>query len=99
MNEKEFPLLSAIEAHGETVDKLQMREPTPADARVVKALPYFIDKDENVHINATAAAQYISRCARIPMSSVEALNLSDFNQLCWDIAGFFLRDRSPKSKS
>lgn len=99
MSGTKFKLSKPIDAHGDAVDTLTLREPTPADARVVKALPYWVDKDENVLLNPTAAAQYIVRCAQIPMSSVDQLALPDFNALCWEIAGFFLRDRSQTSSS
>ena len=83
-------LSAPIEAHGETLDELDLREPTPADVRAIKSLPYALDRDENVHVRPDVVAQYISRLASIPNSSVDKIDLVDFNSICWTVAGFFL---------
>lgn len=93
-----FKLSNPISAHGETVDELDLREPTPADVRAIKSLPYAVDKDENVQVRADVVAQYISRCAGIPPSSVDQIGLGDFNTLCWTVNGFFLR-QAPETPS
>ncbi len=41
-------LASPIEAHGETLSQLTFRRPTAQEARAIKALPYRIDKNEEV---------------------------------------------------
>lgn len=87
-------LTTPINAHGDAIDEIVLRDPTPADARVIKAMPYWVDKDENVQLNPTAAAQYLVKCGSIPMSSVDELDLNDFNTLCWAIAGFFFKGKS-----
>lgn len=83
-------LSKEIEAHGETLDELDVREPTPADVRAIKSLPYALDREENVHLRPDVVAQYIARLAGIPPSSVDQIDLVDFNSICWTVAGFFL---------
>lgn len=95
MSTTAFKLRKPVDAHGEAMDELKLREPTPADARVIKALPYWVAPDESVQINATACAQYIVKCAGIPMGAVDQLDLGDFNKLCWVIVGFFMKQDSP----
>ncbi|WP_208449714.1 phage tail assembly protein [Burkholderia ambifaria] len=85
-----IPLSKPIEAHGETLDALELREPAPADTRAIKALPYALDREENVHVRPDVVAQYIARLASIPPSSVDQIDLVDFNSMCWTVAGFFL---------
>ncbi len=94
-----FPLSKPIEAHKETLHELVLREPEPADARAVKAMPYWVAADESVQLNPTAAHAYIVRLAGIPPSSVDQLDIGDFNSLCWVIAGFFLKRASPTATS
>ncbi|WP_422649041.1 phage tail assembly protein [Cupriavidus sp. H18C1] len=65
-----------------------LREPTPEDARAVKAIPYWVAADDAVQLNPTAAHAYIVRLAGIPPSSVDQIDIGDFNKLCWVIAGF-----------
>lgn len=86
----DYVLSSPIKAHGEELKALTLRSPTPADARAVKALPYHVATDESVRIDPDAAAKYIVRMAGIPLSSVDQLNMADFNALAWKVAGFFL---------
>ncbi|WP_017255756.1 phage tail assembly protein, partial [Pseudomonas tolaasii] len=53
-------------------------------------LPYKIDKGEDVSLDLDVAARYIAVCAGIPPSSVNQLDLADFNALSWAVAGFFM---------
>ncbi|CAG9195897.1 conserved hypothetical protein [Paraburkholderia tropica] len=99
MSDVTFTLSEPIEAHGDTLKALKLRKPTPADARAVKALPYQIAQDESVQINPDAAAKYIERLAGIPGSSVASIDIVDFNNLCWTVAGFFMNSGSAKSSS
>ncbi|QBY56153.1 phage tail assembly protein [Cupriavidus oxalaticus] len=94
-----FPLTKPVKAHGEEVTSLDLRDPEPRDAREIKAMPYWVAPDQSVQLNPTAAAQYVVRCAGIPMSSVDQLDMGDFNRLCWVIAGFFLKADSPTTSS
>lgn len=79
----------AIEAHGESLDELTLRRPTVQEVRSIKALPYRIDKSEEVSLDMDVAAKYIAVCAGIPPSSVNQLDLADLNGLSWAVASFF----------
>lgn len=87
----------AIEAHGEPVTELTMRRPTVQEVRAIKALPYKIDKNEEVSLDMDVAAKYIAVCADIPPSSVNQLDLADLNSLSWAVASFFMSAASTPS--
>jgi hypothetical protein len=90
-------LQAAIEAHGEPLTELTLRRPTVQEVRTIKALPYKIDKNEEVSLDMDIAAKYIAVCAGIPPSSVNQLDLSDLNALSWAVAGFFMSAASQPS--
>ncbi|MBJ2274799.1 MULTISPECIES: phage tail assembly protein [Pseudomonas] len=92
-------LSGPIEAHGEQVSELTVRRPTVQEVRAIKAMPYKIGKDEEVTLDTEVAAKYIAVCAGIPPSSVNQLDLADFNTLCWEVAGFFMTSASPQPKT
>ena len=83
-------LQAPIEAHGEPLTELNLRRPTVQEVRAIKALPYKIDKNEEVSLDMDVAAKYIAVCAGIPPSSVNQLDLADLNTLSWQVAGFFM---------
>ncbi|WP_434590070.1 phage tail assembly protein [Pseudomonas sp. R4-83] len=87
----------AIEAHGEPLTELTMRRPTVQEVRAIKALPYKIDKNEEVSLDMDVAAKYIAVCAGIPPSSVNQLDLADLNSLSWAVASFFMSAASTPS--
>ncbi|MHC8399481.1 phage tail assembly protein [Pseudomonas sp. MDT1-17] len=87
----------AIEAHGEPLTELTLRRPTVQEVRAIKALPYRIDKNEEVGLDMDVAAKYIAVCAGIPPSSVNQLDLADLNALSWAVAGFFMSAASAPS--
>ncbi|KTC37237.1 MAG: phage tail assembly protein [Pseudomonas sp.] len=87
----------AIEAHGESLDELTLRRPTVQEVRSIKALPYRIDKSEEVSLDMDVAAKYIAVCAGIPPSSVNQLDLADLNGLSWAVASFFMSAASQPS--
>ena len=45
---------------------------------------------------AEAAAKYMAVCCAIPPTSVNQLDLHDFNNLAWQIIGFFVNSK-PKT--
>lgn len=94
MSDNTHPLITSIKAHNEEVTVLTLRNPTSADARAIRSLPYYIAGDESVRIDADAGAKYIVRMAGIPLSSVDQLHPADFNALVWKVAGFFLNAES-----
>lgn len=87
----------AIEAHGEPLHELTLRRPTVQEVRAIKALPYKIDKSEEVSLDMDVAAKYIAVCAGIPPSSVNQLDLADLNALSWAVASFFMSAASQPS--
>ncbi|WP_449102175.1 phage tail assembly protein [Pseudomonas extremaustralis] len=87
----------AIEAHGEPLTELTLRRPTVQEVRAIKALPYRLDKNEEVGLDMDVAAKYIAVCAGIPPSSVNQLDLADLNALSWAVAGFFMSAASAPS--
>ncbi|OLF55416.1 phage tail assembly protein [Pseudomonas chlororaphis] len=87
----------AIEAHGEPLAELTLRRPTVQEVRAIKALPYKIDKSEEVSLDMDVAAKYIAVCAGIPPSSVNQLDLADLNALSWAVASFFMSAASAPS--
>lgn len=87
---KTFPLAKPIQAHGEEVTELKLREPTGEDVEDCKGLPYFLEDGETILINTKTAMKYVSRCAEIPMGSVRQILPGDLNNLFWWVAGFFL---------
>lgn len=89
----------AIEAHGEALSEITLRRPTVQEVRAIKSLPYKLDKNEEVSLDMDVAAKYIAVCAGIPPSSVNQLDLSDFNTLSWHVASFFLNAASAVSPS
>ena len=95
---KPYKLAAPIQAHDEQVLELTLRRPTVAEVRAIKALPYKVDKNEDVSLDMEAAAKYIAICAGIPAPSVNQLDLSDFNSLAWEISGFFMTAASAKTE-
>ncbi|MCX2709059.1 phage tail assembly protein [Pseudomonas sp. DCB_BG] len=92
---KEVIELSApIQAHGLEVNTLELRRPTVAEVRKLKALPYKIDAEDAVSLDMDVAAKYIALCAHIPPSSVDQLDISDLNKAAWVVARFFLMPAS-----
>lgn len=91
-----FPLAKAIQAHGEQVEELTLREPTGEDIEACKGLPYYVGEGEAIMINSATAMKYVSRCADIPMSSVREIGPGDLNNLFWWITGFFLNQGAKK---
>lgn len=91
-----FPLAKPIQAHGDEVEELTLRDPNGKDVEACKGLPYYVGEGESIHLNGAVAMKYVSRCAEIPMSSVHEIDLSDLNTLFWWVAGFFLKKDAKK---
>lgn len=94
---KTITLNVPVEAHGETLLALDLRRPTVQEVRAIKALPYRIDKSEEVSLDMDVAAKYIAVCAGVPPSTVNQLDLSDLNTASWIVAGFFMSAASAPS--
>jgi hypothetical protein len=94
-----YKLAAPIQAHDQEVLELTLRRPTVAEVRGIKALPYKIDKNEDVSLDLDVAAKYIAICAAIPAPSVNQLDLSDLNNLAWAVSGFFMTAASAKPET
>ena len=94
---KPYILAAPIQAHDQEVLEVTLRRPTVAEVRAIKALPYKIDKNEDVTLDMEASAKYIAVCAGIPAPSVNQLDLHDLNNLAWAVSGFFMTAASGKT--
>lgn len=85
-----FELSKPIKAHGEEVTSLELSEPTTKDVMEL-GYPYLLipGELEGIQLQPKIAGRYISRLAKIPMSSVEQLSINDLQQLQVLIMGFF----------
>jgi hypothetical protein len=86
------PLSKPVTAHGEEVGELAFREPLTKDV-IELGLPTLIvvgdDGGSGVEVRTKVVARYISRLAAVPMSTVEALALKDYNAASAAVIGFF----------
>ena len=85
-------LSEPIQAHGEEVSELTLREPTTED--VIKfGQPFLViprdGGDTGVEIRMNIIARYVSELAAIPMSSVKKLSRNDFSACQAAVMGFF----------
>lgn len=99
MSEVSISLSVPIKAHGEEITELVLRKPVPAEARAIGVFPYSLGEGNLPMINIPAACQYISKCAGIPPTSVDQLDIADLNTACWVVATFFLNPGSQTSGS
>lgn len=80
-------LAKPVKAHGEEVSTLELREPTTKD---IRELGYPLDiGDGSARPNAKVICHYVSRLAAVPMSTVDSLRPSDFNEALQAVLGFF----------
>ena len=95
------PLAKPITAHGEQLRELQLRRPTPAEAKKIGRMPYVVTDPSTGAFSPDLSVvdAYISVCAGIPPSSVAQLDLSDLNQLAWAVCSFFTTPESSASSS
>ena len=96
MQKEKFTLSEPIKAHGETLHELSVRRPTTEECRAIKAFPYVLGDTGLPVAEPEAAAKYMAVCCAIPPSSVNQLDLHDFNNLAWQIIGFFVNSK-PKT--
>lgn len=90
----ELVLTKPIQAHGETISVLELREPTGKDVREL-GFPYVTTGDAGVRLDAGVVAKYIARLGNIPPSSVDTMSPADLNAISWEVAGFFLGTSTP----
>ena len=81
-------LNSPIEAHGEVVDSIILREPKAGD--IIKlGWPMDINSTGEVVMNSKIVGDYISVLGNIPPSAVKELSVNDFMKLNNEIISFF----------
>lgn len=88
-----FDLAEPIQAYGEALRQLTLREPTTADVRAINALPYVfsaVGEGQPTPV-PEVCAKYISRLAGIPLGAVDKLAFTDFQALSWEVANYFLQ--------
>lgn len=84
-------LSKPLEAHGEQVTELTLREPTTADV-IDNGQPFLViptDDEPAIEIRTKVIARYISLLAGIPLSSVKELSIGDFSKCQGMVMGFF----------
>lgn len=86
-------LSKAIQAHGEELSTLTLREPTPDDVMQIGSpsllIPSADGESVGIEIRAKVIGAYISRLAAVPLSSVKHMTIGDFNRCQGVIMGFF----------
>lgn len=90
-------LRQPIEAHGETIRELELREPTGADFLACGGMPF--EFGEHSTVNAKVTAAYISRLGRVPPRTVDRMSPRDI-MACWTaMMPFFVdaEEEEPKS--
>lgn len=96
----QFKLSHPIKAHGEEVHELQVKRPTPADCRRIGRMPYVITDNSGLYSpDLSVMGDYISVCCGMPPSSVDQMDLFDFNKLAWEVCGFFAKPESSASSN
>ncbi|TCR60941.1 phage tail assembly protein [Bosea sp. BK604] len=84
-----FPLHKKIEAHGETIAELKLREPTALDIIEV-GNPVRLDGANNTIFHDDRKMQHmIARLANVPPSAVAQLAPNDFVAIGWALTPFF----------
>lgn len=84
---KVFKLSKPITAHGETVEELQINEPTGRDIREC-GFPHRISAD-GINFNSSTVMAYIERLANIPPRSVDQITPKDIFDISLIIMDFF----------
>ena len=82
-------LSKPIEAHGETLTELTLREPSGKDIRTF-GMPYRVGaEDGSVIIDAAAMHRYIAGLAAVPPSAVDKMSPLDWTAVMAAVLGFF----------
>jgi hypothetical protein len=83
-----FKLSKPIAANGEQVSELEMREPKGGDF-IDLGMPMSFSADGSTELKMKTIAQYVSRLAGIPPSSVAEIHPKDLMLLAIEVAAFF----------
>ncbi len=86
-------LAKPITAHGEEVSEITLRQPTPDDVMQIGSpsllIPSADGESVGIEIRAKVIGQYIMRLGSVPLSSVKAMSIGDFQRCQGVIMGFF----------
>ena len=94
-------LSQPIEAHGEKLEELKLREPKGRDM-IRCGIPYEIEQRDTGPVSRAvmgSVANYISVLAEIPPSSVAEMCVEDFSRAMVVVMGFFQEPSPAKSGS
>lgn len=87
------PLSKPIEAHGQTITEITLREPTTEDVMAegfpTLMVPSADGKTVCVEVRANVVGRYIARLGAIPPSSVKKLSIADFQRCLNEVMSFF----------
>lgn len=85
-------LSKSIQAHGEDVTELELREPTGEDVIAI-GYPYLIligdDDSQAMEIRPKIIARYVGKLAGIPPSAINKVTPGDFSRLTGAVMSFF----------
>jgi hypothetical protein len=87
-DEVTVPLARPIQAHGEEIRHLTLREPTGKDLRLI-GMPFEFTQAGSTRIDAAAMAKAIVHLAGIPLSSYDKLSAADVMAATMAVMGFF----------
>jgi hypothetical protein len=94
----DFPLSKPIQAHGQTISSLTLREEVTAGDLFKAGIPYKLETGREgttrLVFEPTAVRAMIAQLASIPTSSVDLLTASEFMQLADLIVGFMTPSQS-----
>ena len=86
-------LKKPIAAHGSEISEITLRDPEPADVmeegQPTLLIPSADGTSVGVEVRAKVVGRYISRLGGVPMSSVKAMSLGDFNRCQGAVMSFF----------
>ncbi|RJG06246.1 phage tail assembly protein [Noviherbaspirillum cavernae] len=85
-------LSKPIIAHGAEVSELDLADPTSEDVMEL-GYPYLVvpsdTDDTGIELRPKVVGRYVSRLAKIPMSSVKQMAIADLQQMQGVVMGFF----------
>ncbi|VVE73222.1 hypothetical protein PPN31119_04532 [Pandoraea pnomenusa] len=89
----EIRLKKPIPAHGNTVSTLALREPTGAEIRAVRRLPFLVRGEDGAFVpDPRAILKYAAVCAEVPPSSLSKLSGPDVMAVNDAVMSMFVSD-------
>lgn len=84
----EIELSKPVEAHGEQISKLTLRDPVAGDVMEC-GYPVKSDGKGGGGMDAEVIGKLVVKLANVPPSTVKSLSISDFNKCIEVVMGFF----------